>query len=67
MTKQQATDGIVPASAASAPEAGAPSKDIPLTIDMVRAGVAAFERWEPETEMPQCIVTEVFYAMLGAI
>jgi hypothetical protein len=36
----------------------------PLNIDMVRAGVAAFERWNLETEPPECMVTDVFYSMI---
>jgi hypothetical protein len=53
------TSTVLPA---SADEAGAP--DIPLNIDMVRAGVAVLEGWNRETEPEQCIVTEIFYAML---
>jgi hypothetical protein len=47
---------------------GAPQRNkdtIPeLNIDMVRAGIAAFERWDPKREPEQCMVVEVFYSML---
>jgi hypothetical protein len=43
-------------------EAGAP--EIHLNIDMVRAGVEVLENWDPESEPEQCLVGEIFYAML---
>ena len=46
---------------------GAPKRNkdsIPeLNIDMVRAGIAAFERWDPKREPEQCMVVEVFYSL----
>jgi hypothetical protein len=34
---------------------------------MVRAGVAVLEGWNWEKEPEQCVVAEIFYAMLGAL
>lgn len=39
---------------------------IPLTLEMVRAGVAAFERWNLDTDPVQCMITDIFYAMWDA-
>lgn len=50
---------------------GAPSNKadknptVTLTLDMVRAGVAAYDRWDSVREPPQCMVTDVFYSMLA--
>jgi hypothetical protein len=48
----------------SAPEAGAP--DIKLTLEMIRAGVAAYQAWDPDQEEIECLVVAVFGAMQRA-
>ena len=40
--------------------------EIDLTIDMIRAGVDAYLRWNADDEEPVALVVEVFYAMLKA-
>ncbi len=44
---------------------GAPVVDRPrLTMEMVRAGVRAFRKWNEANEEPECMVAEVFLSML---
>ena len=47
-------------------EAGAPEKNIRITPDMYRAGVAAFQNWKEESEEIECLVASMFYSMLEA-
>jgi hypothetical protein len=39
---------------------------IEITPEMIRAGVDAYLRWNPEDEEPEALVAEVFYSMLKA-
>jgi hypothetical protein len=35
-----------------------------LTLQMVRAGVSAFQRWSPEEEEIEALVVEIYFSML---
>ena len=37
-----------------------------LTVQMVRAGVSAFQRWEPEEEEIEALVVEIYFSMVKA-
>jgi hypothetical protein len=46
---------------------GAPNDtalDIPVTLEMLSAGVLAYQQWNPDEEEIECLVAEVFYSMI---
>jgi hypothetical protein len=60
----KSTDSAVDSSEST----GAPEmyNDFPLTIGMVAAGVETFAKWNVDSDALECILTDVFYSMLGA-
>jgi hypothetical protein len=40
--------------------------EVDITIEMLRVGVDALSRWDPEEEEPAAIVAEIFYSMIEA-
>lgn len=44
-------------------EIGKPAAPRRITIEMWTAGVAAYERWDPEKDEPEAMVAAVFWAM----
>ena len=37
-----------------------------LTVDMINAGLSAFDDWDKANEEPVLLVTEIFYRMINA-
>ena len=38
-----------------------------VTIDMLKAGAEAYQRWDPENEEIEALVASVYFSMLDAL
>ena len=47
---------------------GAPNGplEISVTLEMLRAGVLAYQQWDSDKEETECLVASIFYSMLDA-
>jgi hypothetical protein len=40
--------------------------EISVTLEMLRAGVLAYQQWDSDKEETECLVASIFYSMLDA-